>query len=90
MPLYSPQLFSFSPSLSLFFLSFSLAPTSYLLGLDMQTADHDSVTDARTALLCYREYERLVASGEFAATLQDMYSKGQQTGWKMVNGIRLS
>jgi PAB-dependent poly(A)-specific ribonuclease subunit 2 len=80
-----------APSLTQLSLLLSLSSLpSYLLGLDMQTADHDSVTDARTALLCYREYERLVASGEFAATLQDMYSKGQQTGWKMVNGIRLS
>jgi hypothetical protein len=56
----------------------------------MQTQDHDSVTDARTALLCYREYERLSASGELQATLQDMYSKGQQTGWKQINGISLA
>jgi hypothetical protein len=44
---------------------------------------HDSIEDAKTALLLYRHYEEVAAKGpEFlAATLQDLYNYGMRTNW---------
>lgn len=42
---------------------------------------HDSVEDARTALALYREWERLKASGELEAKVEEMYAWGKAHGW---------
>ena len=55
---------------------------SYLLGLDIQAATHDSIEDARTALDLFRLYERLVAEGSLQARLLDMYRWGKAHGWR--------
>ena len=35
---------------------------------------HDSVEDARTALLLYRKYQQMQADGTFVATMVDAYT----------------
>jgi len=55
---------------------------SYLLGLDIQAATHDSVEDARTALALFRFYERLAAEGSLPGRLLAMYRWGKAHGWR--------
>ncbi|KAK9843491.1 hypothetical protein WJX81_005692 [Elliptochloris bilobata] len=57
---------------------------SYLLGLDIQAATHDSIEDARTALELFRLYERLAADGSLQARLLEMYRWGKAHGWNAV------
>ena len=54
---------------------------SYLLGLDIQAATHDSIEDARTALQLFQLYERLAADGSLQARLLEMYRWGKAHGW---------
>lgn len=54
---------------------------SYLLGLDIQAATHDSIEDARTALQLFHLYERLVVDGSLQARLLEMYRWGKAHGW---------
>lgn len=44
----------------------------------VQTRNHDSIEDAHTALLLYRKYLELRATGEFEIALRRIYSEGQQ------------
>ena len=62
--------------LSLRFLS------SFLLKENIQGEIHDSIEDARAALLLYKEYQRLVNAGEFDAKLHEIYEQGRIRGWK--------
>eukprot|EP00753_Platysulcus_tardus_P016791 PLAT6041.1.p1 GENE.PLAT6041.1~~PLAT6041.1.p1 ORF type:complete len:647 (+),score=296.72 PLAT6041.1:749-2689(+) len=64
--------------ISLRFLAF------HALDVDIQGETHDSIEDARTALLLYRRYLELVKAGEFDRFLHGLYDKGRSTGWKLV------
>ncbi|KAH3679886.1 hypothetical protein WICMUC_000629 [Wickerhamomyces mucosus] len=57
--------------LSLRYLAYSL------LNKRVQTGNHDSIEDAHTALLIYKEYEILKSNGSFEETLNTIYKEGQ-------------
>ena len=48
----------------------------------MQVATHDSIEDARTALLLYRKYLELKEAGTLQETLRDIYDKGNSLGFR--------
>ena len=55
-----------------------------LLKIDVQAAGaggHDSIEDARTALLLYKKYLALKEAGQFRQTLEQLYAHGRATGW---------
>ncbi|KAK9796711.1 hypothetical protein WJX73_008700 [Symbiochloris irregularis] len=54
---------------------------AYLLQSDIQSATHDSIEDARTALLLYKEYEKHVTAGTLRDKLLEIYRWGKQHGW---------
>lgn len=58
---------------------------SYVLRADIQDEVHDSIEDAKTALLLYRAYEDMVAGegGEerLMKFLREMYRYGNSTNW---------
>ena len=54
----------------------------YLLNQSVQVATHDSIEDARTALLLYQKYLELKEAGTLQDTLKDIYEKGNQLGFK--------
>jgi len=56
---------------------------SYLLKMEIQDDIHDSIEDARTALLLYRHYEEVKAKGPqcLQSTLNDLYAFGNSTNW---------
>jgi PAB-dependent poly(A)-specific ribonuclease subunit 2 len=58
---------------------------SYLLKEDIQDEIHDSIEDAKTALLLYRHYESTAAQGpeHLAATLRDLYEYGNRNNWTL-------
>ena len=55
-----------------------------LLGQNIQSETHDSIEDARTALLLYKKYRDLQAENKFDAVLQGIYQQGHASGWKIV------
>jgi PAB-dependent poly(A)-specific ribonuclease subunit 2 len=57
----------------------------FLLGMDIQSETHDSIEDAKTALLVYKKYLQLTADKKFEQTLTEIYNIGHQTGWKAVS-----
>ncbi|KAK6455616.1 ubiquitin carboxyl-terminal hydrolase-domain-containing protein [Scheffersomyces xylosifermentans] len=61
----------FKRQLSLKFLAY------VLLKEKVQTGNHDSIEDANTALLLYKKYIELNATGEFESALNYIYSEGQ-------------
>jgi hypothetical protein len=64
--------------LSLRFLSW------FLLKQDIQTAEHDSIEDARCALQLYNKYRTFVQENRFADVLEDIYEAGQRLVSTMV------
>ena len=54
----------------------------YLLNQNVQVATHDSIEDARTALLLYHKYLELKEAGTFQDTLKDIYDKGNSLGFR--------
>lgn len=58
--------------LSLRFLSW------FLLKQEIQTAEHDSIEDARSALLLYRMYESFVADNRFEDVMEDIFEAGKR------------
>src|ERR1700738_4785846 len=54
----------------------------YLLNQSVQVATHDSIEDARTALLLYQKYLELKQAGTLQETLLDIYDKGNSFGFK--------
>eukprot|EP00271_Cylindrocystis_brebissonii_P019198 TRINITY_DN5748_c0_g1_i3.p1 TRINITY_DN5748_c0_g1~~TRINITY_DN5748_c0_g1_i3.p1 ORF type:complete len:606 (-),score=116.86 TRINITY_DN5748_c0_g1_i3:861-2678(-) len=60
---------------------------SCLLQIDIQQGSHDSIEDARTALLLYTHYRELVASGEFQEKLLEIYRFGRRIGWEMAPSL---
>lgn len=45
-------------------------------------ATHDSIEDARTALLLYQKYLELKEAGTLQDTLKDIYDKGNSLGFR--------
>ncbi|KAI9336523.1 ubiquitin carboxyl-terminal hydrolase-domain-containing protein [Obelidium mucronatum] len=62
--------------LSLRFLSWSL------LQSDIQQDTHDSIEDARAALLLYKKYLALTKEGIFEEVLEDIYEEGRRCNFK--------
>lgn len=56
---------------------------NYVLGRDMQQDTHDSVEDARAAFELYRKALEWKKDGVWEQRLQDMYSYGEKTSWKI-------
>ncbi len=56
---------------------------SLLVHYRPQDEIHDSIEDAKTALLLYRHYEATAALGpeHLAATLRDLYEFGNKNNW---------
>ncbi|KAI3642857.1 hypothetical protein MP228_012412 [Amoeboaphelidium protococcarum] len=54
----------------------------YVLKLDIQSHMHDSVEDAKTALLLYEKYLELERSGKFQTYLHKLYEDGRKMNWK--------
>lgn len=48
----------------------------------VQVATHDSIEDARTALLLYHKYLELKQAGTLQETLKDIYEKGSSLGFR--------
>lgn len=53
-----------------------------LLDQSVQVGTHDSIEDARTALLLYQKYLELKQAGTLQDTLKDIYEKGSSLGFK--------
>lgn len=53
-----------------------------LLDQNVQTGNHDSIEDARTALFLYNKYQELVREGKFEQTLAHIYSEGKKYNFK--------
>lgn len=54
-----------------------------LLKQNVQTGNHDSIEDAYTALLLYKKYLELTATGNFELTLSHIYQEGQLLRFKV-------
>jgi hypothetical protein len=54
----------------------------YLLNQSVQVVTHDSIEDARTALLLYQKYLELKQAGTLQETLKDIYDKGNSMGFR--------
>jgi PAB-dependent poly(A)-specific ribonuclease subunit 2 len=64
------------------FLSLKFLAT-HVLGMRIQTDNHDAIEDARTALALYHKYVQLVQEGAFDAVLQGLYALGHSSNWKV-------
>ncbi|ORX33274.1 ubiquitin carboxyl-terminal hydrolase-domain-containing protein [Kockovaella imperatae] len=56
--------------------------TWFLLKKDIQTSMHDSIEDAKYALLLYRLYQRFVEENRFDDVVEDIFYEGQKLGFK--------
>lgn len=56
---------------------------AYVLDADIQDEVHDSIEDAKTALLLYKKYLELKEQGDevVQAKILELYSIGQQNNW---------
>jgi len=54
-----------------------------ILGMTIQGGSHDSVEDARTALLLYRKYQQLKSKGDLSNQLRELYETGREQQWKV-------
>ncbi|KAJ2956748.1 hypothetical protein NQZ79_g7424 [Umbelopsis isabellina] len=52
-----------------------------LLELDIQQVTHNSIEDAKTALLLYKKYLELRENGTFGKVLEDIYEMGRKSNW---------
>ena len=56
--------------------------TSYFLKTNIQDRTHDSIEDARSALLLLRIYEEFVAKGTVDEEINKLYAAGMKCNWK--------
>jgi PAB-dependent poly(A)-specific ribonuclease subunit 2 len=58
---------------------------AYVLKEDIQDEIHDSIEDAKTALLLYRTYQGVAAQGfnHLQTVLQEMYTYGTKSNWSI-------
>lgn len=54
-----------------------------LSGEKIQSETHDSIEDAKTALLLYRKYEELTKAKRVATAVAELYDAGRNCGWKV-------
>lgn len=54
----------------------------YLLQDYIQQDSHDSIEDARTALLLYKKYKEFKEQGIFEEKLKEIYDLGKKYGYK--------
>ncbi|KAG8932918.1 poly(A)-specific ribonuclease [Tulasnella sp. 418] len=54
----------------------------YLLKETIQIDTHDSIEDARAALLLYQKYQQFEEEGQFDAILEEIYREGRKLNWK--------
>lgn len=66
--------------------------SAFLLRKGIQGDTHDSVEDARIALLLYRKYLELEKQGKnvLSKTIHAIYECGRKTKWKSAHGIAVS
>ncbi|XP_071966224.1 PAN2-PAN3 deadenylation complex catalytic subunit PAN2-like [Antedon mediterranea] len=59
----------------------------YFLKLNIQSETHDSIEDARTALMLYEKYLELSDNGNdktlWKSTLKELYEQGRKLNWKI-------
>jgi PAB-dependent poly(A)-specific ribonuclease subunit 2 len=55
----------------------------HVLQQDIQEDTHDSIEDARTALLLYKKYVKLREAGKVEDALQDIYAAGRAKNWQV-------
>ncbi|KAI9469074.1 MAG: ubiquitin carboxyl-terminal hydrolase-domain-containing protein [Benjaminiella poitrasii] len=53
----------------------------HLLQQDIQSETHDSIEDARTALVLYKKYLEYKKDGTFGQVLEDVYEAGHKANW---------
>ncbi|KAI8987727.1 ubiquitin carboxyl-terminal hydrolase-domain-containing protein [Mycotypha africana] len=53
----------------------------HLLNQDIQSETHDSIEDARTALVLYKKYLEFKNNGTFGQVLEDVYEAGHKANW---------
>ncbi|KAJ9099926.1 hypothetical protein QFC21_003931 [Naganishia friedmannii] len=54
----------------------------FLLKQDIQLAEHDSIEDARSALLLYKKYLDFIEEGRFKDVMEDIFDAGKRLGFK--------
>ncbi|KDO35609.1 hypothetical protein SPRG_00453 [Saprolegnia parasitica CBS 223.65] len=57
----------------------------YLFKAHIQLETHDSIEDARAALMLHNKYRDLMATQEFERTLMEIYAAGRQSRWKIAD-----
>lgn len=60
-----------------------------MLKQDVQTGNHDSIEDARTALLLYKRYVELLLRGEFESMLNHVYAQGNKLRFRVPEKINV-
>lgn len=50
----------------------------FLLKQDIQLAEHDSIEDARSALLLYKKYLDFIEEGRFKDVMEDIFESGKR------------
>jgi len=60
-----------------------------MLKQDVQTGNHDSIEDARTALLLYKRYVELLLKGEFEFMLNHVYAQGNKLRFRVPEKINV-
>lgn len=50
----------------------------FLLKQDIQLAEHDSIEDARSALLLYKKYLDFIEEGRFKDVMEDIFDAGKR------------
>jgi hypothetical protein len=60
----------------------------FLLKQDIQLAEHDSIEDARSALLLYKKYLDFIEEGRFKDVMEDIFESGKRLVSRSRSGSR--